>query len=56
VRPGDVHELASALRTLMSDEGMRQRLLSAAPGVLARYSWQRAAAATLDVLLGVAAR
>jgi glycosyltransferase involved in cell wall biosynthesis len=39
-----------ALETLLFDEPARARLLAAAPAVLARYSWPRAARETLAVL------
>jgi glycosyltransferase involved in cell wall biosynthesis len=42
--------IAEALDTLLFDEGTRARLLDAAPGVLARYSWANAAQQTLEVL------
>jgi glycosyltransferase involved in cell wall biosynthesis len=50
VRPGDVDALARAIRTLMYDEVARARVLKAAPAVLARYSWDRAASETLTIL------
>lgn len=50
VPPGDVHALAEALATLLLDGPARARLLARAPAVLARYSWDRAAAETLSVL------
>ena len=39
-----------ALEQLLFDEGARARVLAAAPRVLARYSWPRAARETLDIL------
>jgi len=39
-----------ALEQLLFDEVARARILTAAPSVLARYSWPRAARETLDVL------
>jgi glycosyltransferase involved in cell wall biosynthesis len=39
-----------ALETLLFDESVRGRLLAAAPGVLARYDWTRAARQTLAVI------
>jgi glycosyltransferase involved in cell wall biosynthesis len=39
-----------ALERLLFDEAVRARILTAAPLVLARYSWPRAARETLDVL------
>jgi glycosyltransferase involved in cell wall biosynthesis len=50
VRCGDLDAIGSALEQLLFDEEMRARVLRAAPRVLARYSWQRAAAETLEVL------
>lgn len=50
VRCGDLDAISSALEHLLFDEEMRARVLKAGPSVLARYSWQRAAAETLDVL------
>lgn len=43
---------AEALAQVLFDDGIRQRLLSAAPGVLARYDWTLAARRTLAVLEG----
>ncbi len=48
-----VHDLAAttrALDSLLFDEGTRQRILSAAPAELARYSWPTAGRETLAVL------
>jgi glycosyltransferase involved in cell wall biosynthesis len=45
-----VRAIADALGTLLSDEAARARLLHAAPGVLARYSWANAAQQTLEVI------
>lgn len=56
VKPGDVHALALAIRTLLTDDRARLRVFEAAPAVLARYSWDRAAEDTLQVLEGVARR
>jgi glycosyltransferase involved in cell wall biosynthesis len=50
VPPGDVRSLASAIRALLVDPNARARVMEAAPAVLARYSWERAAADTLEVL------
>jgi glycosyltransferase involved in cell wall biosynthesis len=47
---GDVDAIASALERLLFDEGMRQRLLAHAQGVLSRYDWVAAAQDTLAVL------
>ncbi|MDA1184111.1 MAG: glycosyltransferase family 1 protein [Acidobacteria bacterium] len=46
--------IEAALERVLLDETERARLLSAAPDVLARYSWQRCAAGVLDVLLASA--
>jgi glycosyltransferase involved in cell wall biosynthesis len=46
--------IAKALETVLTDPSERQRLLGAAPGVLARYSWQECAHRTLQVLLACA--
>ena len=50
VRLGDVRSIAGALERLLYDDGARRALLMAAPAVLARYDWARAAQATLRVL------
>jgi glycosyltransferase involved in cell wall biosynthesis len=42
--------IAGALEGLLFDTATRARLLSAAPGVLARYAWTNAAQQTLEVL------
>jgi glycosyltransferase involved in cell wall biosynthesis len=49
-----VGTIASALDALLFDVDTRRRLLAAAPGVLARYSWVNAAQQTLDVLVAAA--
>jgi glycosyltransferase involved in cell wall biosynthesis len=41
----------AALERLMFDTGERNRILAAAPGVLARYSWSGCARQVLDVLV-----
>jgi glycosyltransferase involved in cell wall biosynthesis len=46
--------IAAALERTLSDLAERQRILSAAPGVLARYSWRECAHRTLQVLLACA--
>lgn len=56
VRPGDVGALASAIGLLMADDQARARVLDLAPRVLARYSWERAAAETLELLERVGRR
>jgi glycosyltransferase involved in cell wall biosynthesis len=50
VKTGDPAGLTPALETLLFDEDVRARILRAAPGVLERYSWPRAASETLAVL------
>jgi glycosyltransferase involved in cell wall biosynthesis len=50
VKPGDINAAASALTSLLFDESVRARVLAAAPAVLARYSWIRAADQTLEAI------
>jgi hypothetical protein len=50
VANGDIPGITAALRSLLFDEGVRRRVLNAAPAVLARYTWARAAAETLAAL------
>jgi glycosyltransferase involved in cell wall biosynthesis len=50
-----VTAIAGALESLLFDAAARERILGAAPAVLARYSWNRAAEQTLDVLEQAAA-
>jgi glycosyltransferase involved in cell wall biosynthesis len=52
VAPGDQAAVVNALERLLFDDGTRAALLAAAPSVLARYDWERAAAETLAVLAG----
>jgi len=47
---GDIVGITQALQRLLFDESTRQRVLGAAPSVLARYSWSRAATETLTAL------
>jgi glycosyltransferase involved in cell wall biosynthesis len=54
VERGDIAATTHALERLLFDDSTRQRLLAAAPAVLARYSWPRAARDTLAVLEGCA--
>ncbi len=57
VAPGsDVREAAAAIRTLLDDADARQRMLRAAPAVLARYSWETTADATLAGIEEIARR
>jgi glycosyltransferase involved in cell wall biosynthesis len=50
VAQGDVPGAAHALEQLLFDEAARAAILGEAPGVLARYSWLRAARDTLTLL------
>src|SRR3954470_21379068 len=50
----DVSATAAAIRTLLDNGDSRARLLRAAPDVLARYSWEATADATLDAIEAVA--
>jgi glycosyltransferase involved in cell wall biosynthesis len=52
----DVRAAATGIRTLLDDEPARARLLAEAPAVLARYSWDAAAEATLAGIEGIARR
>lgn len=56
VQPGDLAGLAAAIRSLLLDESTRSRLLEAAPSVLARYSWERAAGETLELIEDIGRR
>jgi glycosyltransferase involved in cell wall biosynthesis len=47
---GDVDATVRALERALFDEAVRRQLLAAAPAALARYTWARAAAETLEVL------
>jgi hypothetical protein len=53
VAKDDIAGTTAALNSLLFDEHIRQSVLEAAPAVLARYSWTRAAAATLATLESV---
>jgi alpha-1,3-rhamnosyl/mannosyltransferase len=46
--------IAAALERVVYDEAERTRILAAAPGVLARYSWQECGHRTLQVILSSA--
>jgi glycosyltransferase involved in cell wall biosynthesis len=50
VAKGDIAATATALERALFDGDARARVLAAAPSVLARYSWARAARATLAVI------
>ena len=45
-----IKSIAAALTSLLYDQGTRARILEAAPGVLARYSWANAAQQTLEAI------
>jgi glycosyltransferase involved in cell wall biosynthesis len=55
VPTGDLSATADALELALFDDETRRRVLSAATGVLARYSWPRAARETLAVIENAAA-
>ncbi len=50
VANGDIAAIAAGLDRLLTDAAVRTRLLAAAPAVLTRYDWRRAATDTLQVL------
>jgi glycosyltransferase involved in cell wall biosynthesis len=50
VKADDVVAAASSLESLLFDDGVRRSILNAAPAVLAKYTWPRAARDTLRVL------
>ena len=47
---GDIDAVANALEVLLYDEERRRTLLAAAPAVLSRFDWPRAASETLALL------
>jgi glycosyltransferase involved in cell wall biosynthesis len=51
VPPRDIGATARALDQVLFDAATRQRLLAAAPGVVGRYDWPRAAERTLAILV-----
>jgi len=55
-RDGDVRVAAQAIRTLLDDPSSAAPMLTAAPGVLARYSWDTAAEQTLASIEGIVRR
>ncbi len=55
VPPDDIGATADALRRLLTDAEARAAVLARAPAILSRYSWETAAAATLDAIESVAA-
>jgi glycosyltransferase involved in cell wall biosynthesis len=54
VDPTDVDAIADAMLRLSSDEALRQRLIAAGHANVVRFSWTKAARATLAVLLRAA--
>jgi glycosyltransferase involved in cell wall biosynthesis len=56
VPPDDQHATADAIRRLLTVAAERDAVLAHAPAVLARYSWDSAAAATLAAIEGAARR
>jgi glycosyltransferase involved in cell wall biosynthesis len=53
-REGDEDDVSRALQTLLTDTNTREQLRTRAAAVLARYSWDRTAAATLDAITSAA--
>lgn len=56
VQPGDSEGLAAAIRDVLSDSGLRQRLVSAGRRRAADFSWVRTAQATAQVYRAAAGR
>ena len=54
VQRPDPELIAAALETVLADPAERERILAAAPRVLARYSWRECAQRTLQALLACA--
>jgi len=54
--PLDETALRDALLRLSADDPLRRDLAAAGPRVAARYTWEAAARATLDVLVSAARR
>jgi len=50
----DPELIATTIATVLGDAGERERILAAAPHVLARYSWRECAQRTLQALLACA--
>src|SRR5439155_26798615 len=50
VEPNGIAAITIGLEAALFDDGVRSRVLSAAPAQLAKYSWPRAAANTLRVI------
>jgi glycosyltransferase involved in cell wall biosynthesis len=55
VSTSDRRNVTTALETILFDEPVRRRVLEAAPAVLGRYSWTRAAEETLTIVEHAAA-
>lgn len=49
IPPDDVRALAAALRRLLDDEALRRRLVAAGAAHARRFSWDEAAARSLQV-------
>ncbi len=49
--PGNPEEIAAAMERIATDEDLRARLAAAGPEQAAKYSWERAARATLEALV-----
>lgn len=49
VDPSDVHSIANGLQAMIMDPSLRQRLSEIARATATRYSWEKAASATLQV-------
>jgi glycosyltransferase involved in cell wall biosynthesis len=54
VNPRDTPGIAAALSRLLTDAAARRACLASVPGLIPRYSWDRAARETLDILLAAA--
>jgi glycosyltransferase involved in cell wall biosynthesis len=50
--PAKPEEMAAAMERIVTDEDLRARLAAAGPGQAAKFSWERAARATLEALVG----
>jgi glycosyltransferase involved in cell wall biosynthesis len=56
VQAGDIRATAEALARILRDPASAEPLMHHAPAVLARYSWDRCASATLDGIEGIVRR
>jgi glycosyltransferase involved in cell wall biosynthesis len=56
VDPGDVDAIADGLRRLLEDGALRQQLVAAGRDRVRRFTWERSAAATAEVLRAAARR